>query len=186
MGNEIPNVRRVGTDVFFYDEITPKTALAFAEEMQAAATEAIGRELHQGVPRPPIIVHINSGGGGVYPCLGMVESIRSMQVRGLRVETIVEGYAASAATVVAAAGSHCRMGRDSTMLVHQVRGNLWSTKTADLRDEADNWALLESIIKRMYLKRWRGEPAELDALIQRERLLAAEECLRLGLVDEVL
>jgi len=180
-----PNVRRVGLDVLFYDEITPHTAVEFAVHLDAAADESIARALRENRERPPVNVRINSHGGGCYSSLAMIDAIRGYQARGLQINGCVEGYAASAATAVLQACDTRRMGRTAVMLIHQVR--VWGLggKTTDIADEAKTMQALERIYKGLYLRRWKAGPKKLDAILGREHLLLADECLKLGLVDEV-
>lgn len=179
------NVKCFGTEVLFYDDIDRRTAAEFAIRLDEAAREAIGREL---VGRPAgdrvVNIRINSPGGDVDACLAMVDTIRRYQARGLVVDTSVDGYAASAATVVLQAGSTRRMGRHATLKIHQVRTET-SGRTSDLREVLQNMSVREDVVKSLYLARWKAGRQKLDALFAQEKLLPADECLKLGLVDEV-
>ena len=71
---------------------------------------------------PPIKLHINSYGGSVFAGLAALDYIKNSKVP---VHTIIDGCAASAATLMSCVGTHRQMHRNSCMLVHQLSGAMW-------------------------------------------------------------
>ena len=65
-----------------------------------------------------INLHIQSGGGSLLPSLSTVDLIRTCD---MPVNTFVEGYAASAATLISVVGAKRFMTKNSVMLIHQLR-----------------------------------------------------------------
>jgi ATP-dependent protease ClpP protease subunit len=71
------------------------------------------------------------------------------------------------------------------MLVHQVSSGLWGNYM-QFKDEIKNLELLMSLIKGVYLKKTKFDPKKLDDILSHDLCMGAEECLRHGLVDEIL
>lgn len=80
----------------------------------------------------PLRVHINSRGGDAFDGLAIYNTLRSYAAP---VETIVEGLAASAASIIAMAGEPLRMARASLLMVHEPWGVVMGT-AADMLDLA--------------------------------------------------
>src|SRR5262245_49867465 len=80
------------------------TAKSFADEL-AALPESV----------KTVRVRINSPGGDVVAGIAIANALRAEQQKGRKVETIVEGLAASAASVIAMGGSTVRMADNALM-----------------------------------------------------------------------
>ena len=131
---------------------------------------------------PKIFLHINSPGGSVTAGLSAIDLIQKNKIP---IVTIVEGMAASAATLLAMSGSERQIQSNSVMLLHRIRGGFYGTHT-DLEDEKHNWDLFETIFERFYLSNSKLTKKTLKETLKNERIFNADECLNLGLVDEVI
>ncbi|HET7677791.1 MAG TPA: ATP-dependent Clp protease proteolytic subunit [Candidatus Limnocylindrales bacterium] len=137
----------------------------------------------------PITLYINSGGGSVGDGLGMMEFIyRMRREHDVRIDTVVLGYAYSMGAIVLQAGDRRSMGRFSTLMLHATN---WILSGDDQRIFKDFQRLAEhyqDTVAALFAARtghrdtgwwrrfiWSG----------RDRFLGPEECLELGLVDEV-
>ena len=87
---------------------------------------------------PPIKLHINSYGGSVFAGLAALDYIKNSKVP---VHTIIDGCAASAATMMSCVGAHRQMHRNSCMLVHQLSGAMWG-KFQEVEDDFENSKML--------------------------------------------
>jgi ATP-dependent protease ClpP protease subunit len=114
-------------DLFGFDVTT--TAKSFAEAL-AKLPDTV----------KTIRVRINSPGGDAFGGVTIANILRAEQTKGRTVETIVEGLAASAASIVAMGGSVVRMADNALMMVHApwsaVAGNANEMRAqADLLDQ---------------------------------------------------
>lgn len=110
--------------VLVLDDVVDNNSM-FYLEYQLNKLKKIDKDL--GVKKPePIEILINSPGGSVLDCLGLINLIYSMKEEGYIIKTHIRGYAASCASVIAVCGSkgHRTMGRFSRHLVHQVSGGV--------------------------------------------------------------
>lgn len=131
---------------------------------------------------PPIHLHINSYGGLVFSGFAAMQQIRHNRIP---IYTYVDGIAASAATYLSICGAKRFMYEDSTILIHQLRSGFWG-KYEEFVDEKKNLDMLMTRMRQMYLTYTKMDVKMIESLMKRDLYLTSEECLKYGLVDEVL
>jgi len=140
-------------------------------------------------PDGRITVYINSGGGSVGAGFAMIEMLYKIK-RELRipVETVILGYAYSMGANVFQAGDHRRMGYFSTMMLHSASWQVSGRDSEIFRDLKKLSDLYQRMSAELFYRRTGlHTPAWWRRFVYsgKERYLSAQECLRLGLVDEV-
>ena len=140
----------------------------------------LGYQYH--VKTPPIHLHIQSQGGSLYHTLYIVDLIQNLKVP---VYTYVDGFAASAATLMSVVGEKRYMTKNSLMLIHQLSG-ADSGKYNELQDQMSNMNVLMNIIVETYKTHTKIQNMTLYNLLQKDLWLDAETCLTYGLVDEII
>ena len=169
--------------LYFWCDVTKKTCLTLS--MQLTNTFQKLRNLaYPGDEVPPIYIHINSYGGEVDAALGLIDHIFSLKKRGAKIITIIEGYAASAATMISIAGTERRIRPNAYMRIHQFRSGMWGKKT-ELDDEHKNLEKLESILLNLYKENTKMKKKQLKKLLKRELDLVPSECIDMGLIDSI-
>ncbi|MEX0375685.1 MULTISPECIES: head maturation protease, ClpP-related [Bacillus] len=142
--------------------------------------EAVRRKI-QDVKAEKIHVHINSGGGSAFDGVAICNLLKQHDAE---IIVHIDGWAASAASVIAMAGDKIVMPSNTMMMIHQAStieyGNAdFFEKTArDLRK-------IDSALAASYKKRFVGTDEELKQLLKDETWLTAEEAVALGLADEI-
>jgi len=136
----------------------------------------------------PITIYINSDGGYLHSALPIVDIISSSEIP---ITTVVEGMAASAATLISCSGHHRQITKNSFMLIHELRAGCWG-KFSEIEDEFESCQKLMTNIKNLYLNSIKNDKKKkkfkkiLGKLLKRDIILSAQECLDYGLVDEIL
>ncbi len=130
-----------------------------------------------------ITVRINSPGGSVGDGLAIYNYLKDHPAR---VETIVDGYAASMASIVLLAGDEGKrkVHAGSIVMIH----NPWSTVAGnadELRKSADDLDVHADALKAIYLERTGIDADELQALMDGETYLTGETALELGFADAI-
>lgn len=127
-------------------------------------------------------VHINSYGGDMFEGIAIKNYLKQLDKE---ITVVIDGIAASAASVIAMAGDTIKMPKDTQMMIH----NPW-TYTAgnakELRKVADDLEKSQTSIEESYLAHFKGTRDELKALLDEETSLTAEEAVALGLADELI
>ena len=119
-----------------------------------------------------LYLHINSYGGSVFAGLSPVV-------------TIIDGCAASAATLMSVVGARRLMNKHSFMLIHQLSSGMWG-KFEDLKDDLANCELFMATIKGIYEEHTTIPKKKLAELLKRDLWWDAQTCLEYGLIDEII
>jgi ATP-dependent Clp protease protease subunit len=137
----------------------------------------------------PITLYINSGGGSVGAGLAMMQMMDEVRrLYGVKLNTVITGYAYSMGAIVFQAGDHRTMGIYSTMMLHS---SSWMLSGEDERIFGDYAKLAEHnrrLVAELFARRTGlHNPRWWERYIYsgRDRFLSAAECLKLRLVDEV-
>jgi ATP-dependent protease ClpP protease subunit len=153
----------------FYGVTATITAKAFVDQL-AKLPDAV----------KTIKVHINSPGGDVFAALNIANALRAQQTaKGRTVETIVDGLAASAASIVMMAGSKVTVADNALVMVH----NPWSVSVgnaADMRKTADTLDTIRNTIVATYQWHSSLKADDLIALLDAETWMSADEAIANG------
>ena len=171
-------VNTVGNRIYFYSGVATTPIL----DLNKALVELSGKLLGEfGQDAPPIKLHINSLGGYIYDSMAGIDAIRRCPVP---VHTIIEGVAASAATLMSVHGTKRYITENSYMLIHQLSSVLWG-KYEDLKDDMKNNELFMERIRKIY-KAYTEVPEEkLNEILKHDLWWDAEQCLEYKMVDEI-
>ncbi len=149
------------------DEVTPKN---FAADLESLG----GRD---------VTVRINSGGGDVFAAHAIHNQL--VAYKG-RVTVVIDGLAASAATIIAVAGDRIIMPANALFMIHNPAIGLSDYYGAnELLKAAEALNTIKSSIVAAYRKRCKASAEELAAMMDAETWMGAAECLEKGFVDEI-
>jgi len=151
-------------------------------DLNKELTELSGRLLSEfGDDAPPIKLHINSLGGYLYDAMAGIDAIHRCVIP---VHTVVEGVAASAATLMSVHGAKRYITKNSFMLIHQLRNIFWG-KYEDLKDEMENSEAFMKRIRNIYRTYTEVPEDQLNEILKHDLWWDAEKCLEYKLVDEI-
>jgi ATP-dependent protease ClpP protease subunit len=168
--------------IYFYEEVSRESILNLNRQIDSVTKSVRNTQLTFNLPNPPAIeLHICSEGGDVMSCMAAVDKIADSVVP---IHTYVEGFAASAATLMSIVAAKRFITKSSTMLIHQVSSECWGTY-ANFKDEMKNLDMLMSLIRGVYLTRTKFKSKELEKLLSHDLFLTSNECLAKGLVDKI-
>lgn len=156
-----------GESSWWGDEVTPKN---FAADLESLG----GRD---------VTVRINSGGGDVFAAHAIHNQL--VAYKG-RVTVVIDGLAASAATIIAVAGDRIIMPCNALFMIHNPAIGLSDYYGADeLLRVAEALNTIKDSIVAAYRKRCKASAEELAAMMDAETWMGAAECLEKGFVDEI-
>ena len=149
------------------DEVTPRS---FAEDLESLN----GKD---------VTVRINSGGGDVFAAHVIHNQL--IAYKG-KVTVVIDGLAASAATIIAVAGDRIIMPSNALFMIHNPAIGLSDYYGAEELAQAVNAlnAIKDSIVA-AYRKRCKVSAEEIAAMMDAETWMGAAECLEKGFVDEI-
>lgn len=168
--------------VYLWSDITKKSSLDLILGLQKLHCSARSSTFRD--DDSPIYIHINSNGGDVDAALGVADTMDNMVSNGANIVTIVEGTAASAATLISCAGTTRRIRPNATMRIHNF-STIVVGKKNDIDEEFENLNKLEEKLVKFYKDRTNMNAAQIKKLFGTEKDLAPKECIKIGLVDAI-
>lgn len=166
-GTEVP--KWYLEDVGDFDYISPQT---FRQDLEAAR---FAKE---------VVIKINSCGGDLYTGLAIHNELKQLEAHKT---VIVEGIAASAASVIAMAGDEVQMYPGSMLMIHGVAGFMMAWFTLeDLKKAVKSFDAAEKAIANIYANRTGKDTATLRGMMTRETWMVGQEAVDLGFADAVL
>lgn len=156
-----------GQKSWFGDEVSPQEF--------AADLESLGGK--------DVTVRINCAGGDVFAANAIHNLLCSYKGK---VTVIIDGLAASAATIVAMAGDKIIMPTNALFMIHNPAIGMSDYYMADeLMQVAQALKTIKASIIASYKKRCNLSDEELAELMDSETWLSADECLEKGFIDEI-
>ena len=95
----------------------------------------------------------------------------------------IDGWAASAASIIAMAGDRIIMPSNTMMMIHRASTYAYGN-ASDFEKAATDLRKIDTAVTATYEKRFVGERDELVKLLEDETFLTANEAVALGLADE--
>lgn len=132
-----------------------------------------------------ITARLNSGGGVAFDGMAIYSLFRAHALGGGKVKIIIDGVAASAASLIAMAGDAIEMRAGAMMMIHDATGITWGTA----EDHEKSRAMLDKLsaqYARVYSARAGKPEAEIRDLMLAETWFTAAEAVATGLATGVL
>ena len=166
-----PDGRRFNYDTYTWERVESNTSQRYFVENLKDVKEG-----------DTVNLYINSMGGSVKEALGIYSALRRCPAT---VVAYIDGFAASAASIIAMAASKVVMPRNTTMMVHNAAWAVYGN-SKDLRKSADDLDIINAAMLQSYIAKAGGKLTQekLEELTDGETWLSAEECIQYGLADE--
>jgi ATP-dependent protease ClpP protease subunit len=176
-------IDRRDNKVFFYGDISGESCRVLRRTLDDVAQEILEMQSTYGLSAPaPIELHVQSPGGAVMPTFAVVDYIRRCPVP---IHSYVEGYAASAATLITCSCSKRFMYGNGLMLLHQLSGGAQG-KFAEMNEQLKNAELMMTMIEAIYADNTMMTPEDIADLLSHDKWMGAKECLARGIVDAII
>ena len=168
--------------IYYYANINRESVVELNKKVGEIESKSLTLAYNLDIDPPSIKILINSGGGSITAGISSMDTILRCKVP---VETYVDGFCASAATFISVVGDYRFMSRNSYMLIHQLSSQLWG-KYSEIEDEKKNLDLMMETIKNVYREHTKVPMNKLDEILKHDLLWDAKQCLKYGLIDEII
>lgn len=131
-----------------------------------------------------VTVRIHSGGGSVYEGLAIYDLMRSSDAN---ITVIVEGMAASMASVIALGGDIIKMTENAFFMMHAPSGGAWGDKTV-MQSTADQLVQAENRLVEIYKERTEAEETTILDWMKpnNDTWVDSTKCLEMKICDEII
>jgi len=181
--NQYPEVIEVVENrIYFYADIDRQNVLKLNKTIDTLNNDLLHKSIITTNQSPEIYLYVNSFGGHIFDAFSALDTIMSSRIP---VNTIIDGCAASAATLISVVGHRRFIKPHSYFLIHQISSAMWG-KYNEFKDEMENLDKFMGMIKRIYKKHTKMPMNKLEEILKHDLWFDAEDALQLGLVDEIL
>jgi len=172
------NIYSDGNKIYFFSPIDKYSVFCLNKEIDDVV---FNLKLNKHIS-PFIQLFIHSDGGDLYAGISAMEHIRTCEIP---IHSYVDGFVASAATLLLIASTKKFMFKYSEILIHQLTTGVWG-KYEEIVEETKNCKKLMKNLKNLY-KSFTAIPDEiLDQLMTKEITLNSSKCLKYKIVDCVI
>ena len=179
-------VETIDNHVYFYATVDSDRSLALIRTIRELdgrlRNEHASRALPDDYPMTPIWLHINSYGGFVFDGLGIADQLKAIKSP---IFSVVEGCAASAATLISLPCTRRYITASSFMLIHQVATFTWGTYE-QIKDEVKMLDMIMDLLTDFYSAHTKLGRGRIQDLLKHDSWFNAQQCIEVGLVDAIL
>lgn len=175
-------VQEFSNSIFFYTDVNKQSILNLNQKLKRIGTDLNATAMVLDIPVPELKLHINSNGGSLLDGFAAVDYVRNCKAP---VHSIIEGSAASAATLISVVAKKRSISKNSFMLIHQLSGGMWG-KFESMKDDMQNCNLFMDRINEIYGQYTKIPKNVLKDILKRDIYMDAKTCLKYGLVDKII
>lgn len=142
---------------------------------------------HRLFPGEDFKIVFHSPGGSVFDGMALFDHVTYLRGQGHKITTIAQGYAASMGGILLQAGDVRAMGKESYVLIHEI-STVAIGKASELEDEVAFLKKMGERVIKIFVGRSGGKLTEAQFKKMWKKTdcwLDSDDCLRLGIVDEV-
>jgi ATP-dependent protease ClpP protease subunit len=107
-----------------------------------------------------------------------------MNSLSLPVYTVIDGFVASAGTIISVCGTKRYMGKNAYMLIHELRSGVWG-KMSYIEEEYGNFKKVHEHLMDIYVDKTSLTAKKLTKILKKDIEWNVEEAINLGLVDDI-
>ena len=131
-----------------------------------------------------IIVRINSGGGDVFAANAIFTRLKDCSAK---ITVKIDGWAASAATIIAMAGDTIKIAKNGVFMIHDPAMTVWDTFTAeDFEKMAEELKVIKQSIVNTYAMKSGRDMQDIEQLMSVETWWTGEDAVSNGFCDEIM
>nr|WP_276523315.1 head maturation protease, ClpP-related [Lysinibacillus fusiformis] len=127
-----------------------------------------------------LVIRLNSPGGSAFDGIAIYNRLMNYKNEtGAKITIHVDGWACSAASVIAMAADELIMGLGAMIMIHEASSGIWGAK-GDFRSEADLLEELEEGIIDIYMTKATVERKEVRKKVDAETWFGASKAIEIG------
>lgn len=186
-----PNIKIVNNHIYFYNEIFRDSAIELSQSLMKLYYDLIHNSIDTGLIKPTINLHLNSPGGELFSAFSVLRTIEEIK-RGTEpykipadIYTYIDGESSSGCSLISIAGTKRYMDNYSYVLIHNAVSEAGG-KLQDFEDHIANTSMLVDKMKEIYIKYTKLSDTDLTEMLKHNKYLSAQDCLKFGIVDEII
>jgi ATP-dependent protease ClpP protease subunit len=167
--------------IYFYGDVTSQSCLDLNRKINNLNKELLKHAIEYDCTPPNIFLHISSNGGCLLSAMSCVDTIRNSRVP---IVSIIEGSAASAATIISMVCHRRYITENSFMLIHQLTTGVYG-KYQEIKDDYLNDTKFMERLYRLYEKYTSMPLKKIKHVMSHDIWWDSNECIANGLTDSL-
>lgn len=160
--------------LYFYGPLTDESCFKLYLTLDNMITDNSNEDIN---------FYIQTSGGSVLPTFPIVDLIKNSPTP---INTYVNGYCASAGTLLSVVGRKRYITKNSLLLIHSLHMDSGGGNFNNIKDQYDNANMIMDNIKNIYLNNTNFSKIELDYYLNHDLWINSEDCLKYNIVDEII
>lgn len=169
-----------GNHIYFNNDIDSTSAFNLNKELRTVELKLKSFQMAMNVEPMSIYLHLTTDGGSIHSALSIIDCMNSIT---LPIYTVIDGFVASAGTLISVCGCKRFIGKNAYVLLHELRSGVWGKMTY-LEEEFNNFKKVQEHITNIYVDKTNFSKKKLDKLLKKDIEWNAEEAIAFGVVDE--
>ena len=167
--------------IYFYQSVDQQSCLELNRKINDLNKDLMQHAIEYEIEPPNIYLHINSFGGSLFAAFATIDTIINSKIP---IVSIIEGCAASAATIISMVCHKRYCTQNSFMLIHQLSTGA-SGKYEEMKDDFMNDTKLMELLYKLYLEHTSMDIKTIKKVLKRDLWWDATKCLKHGLIDDI-
>jgi ATP-dependent Clp endopeptidase proteolytic subunit ClpP len=163
--------------IYFNDDINNNTAFKLNNALRLMESKL--KSLN--IDNIPIYLHLTTNGGLIHAAFSIIDCMNSIS---LPIYTVIEGYVASAGTLISVSGEKRYISKNAYVLIHELRSGFWG-KMSEMEEEMTNIKKIQEHLINIYLNKTSLKKKKLNRILKKDIEWNAEEAIEFGIVDEI-
>jgi ATP-dependent protease ClpP protease subunit len=175
--NNSNSISAFSNHIYFNDDINYNTAFKLNNALRLMETKL--KSLN--IDNIPIYLHLTTNGGIIHSAFSIIDCMNNIS---LPIYTVIEGFVASAGTLISVNGEKRYIGKNAYVLIHELRSGVWG-KMSELEEEMINIKKIQEHLINIYLEKTKIKRKKLNKILKKDIEWNAEEALEIGIADEI-
>ena len=167
--------------IYFNSDIDASSAFNLNKELRNIDNKLTATTALLKIEPLPIYLHLTTNGGLIHAALSIIDCMNSLSSP---VYTIIDGFVASAGTIISVCGAKRYMGKNAYMLIHELRSGVWG-KMSYIDEEYDNLKKVQQHLMDIYINKTSLTSKKLTKILKKDVEWNVEEAINYGLVDDI-
>lgn len=167
--------------IYFYSDVDQYSCLELNKKINDLNKELMQYAIEYETEPPNIYLHINSFGGSLFAAFSTIDTIINSKIP---IISIIEGCAASAATIISIVCHKRYSTSNSFMLIHQLSTGAMG-KYEEMKDDFLNDTKLMELLYKLYQDHTTMDLKTIKKVLKRDLWWDSNECLKNGLIDDI-
>jgi ATP-dependent Clp protease protease subunit len=167
--------------IYFYSQVDQYSCLDLNRKINQINKDLLMYAIEYDCEPPSIYLHINSPGGCLFSAFSTIDTIINSKIP---IISIIEGAAASAATIISMVCHKRYITANSFMLIHQLSTGS-EGKYEEIKENYLNDTKLMELLYKLYLEHTTMSIKKIKEVLKHDIWWDANECVLNGLVDGI-